>query len=598
MSRERIFKILLAALIGLILLLIFRFKPSVEGPRHIEKPRIKGSNSVLSGKNFTYEVKDKNILKYTLFAEEIFEMGSEEKELLNPVISIPKKGGNFDKIFARKGTFSPAKNVLRLFEDARIVTADNMTIKSSGFRLTPQNEVVSEGRAEFWKDKIIGSGDILRYDREQRIAYLEGNVNIKSENLLFEATRTLIDLENHNGSIVGPVKCRKDDISISSPSGKILLDSKNTLESLILETPVQGETENFNFSGRNIKFDFEKSKMNEFTLIDDVILVQKKLPKSKMQTKILNFEKGSDNLWHFTAPYNISFERLKSRMECSGGTGIINKGEITSDLKGPIRAYDEKTEISSSMGKLDGNTYEFIGNAQVSTSSGNISAERIIAYKSGEKDAYENVRGQIVGKGGDNIFFSSDKAKISANVYPIRLLENAIVESEDFVLKGSDFSFLSNKRFYGCNGVSMVFKGIKGKIDGYAKEVNYEEEKGNCILTGDPYLLDGDRKLSAKDKITVYFDFKKKVKEIVAEGDAKFEGEDQIASGDRIKYDTELKSGEVYSENEIAEVIEKEPFRRCVGRKISFGEKELEIKGSDNKVSRGKIEGQEVKEKH
>lgn len=598
MNRERIFKILFTALIGLILLLLFRFKPSVVGPKHLEKPQLKEGTSVLSGKNFSYEVKEKNILKYTLFAEEILESGGDKKDLTNPVISIPKKDGGIDKIFAKKGTFSPSTSDLRLYQEANIKTSDNLIIKSSGFRVTPQNEVVSESRAEFEKEKIGGSGDILRYDREQRIAYLEGNITIKSENLLFNAVRMVIDLENHQGTIEGPIHGKKDDIAISSPKGTILLDSKNALESLTLQEPAEGETERFSFSSKKIKFYFKKSKTDEFSLIDNVVVVQKEEPKSKLTTEELDFKKQSDQFWHFTAPSKMFYDRLNSKLECSGGKGLIKKGEIIAELFGPVRAFDEKAETSSSRGKIDSNSFEFIGNAQVSSSEGNISAERIISYKTGEKEAYSNVKGEIAKKDGEKIYFSSEKAKTSPNIYPIKLQNSVEVKSSNLTLKGSDFTFLSNKQFKGCDGVIAVFAGKNGTIDGYGKEVDYNEEKGRCVFTGEPYILDNGRKLSAKDKITATFDQEKKVKEIIAEGSAKYESENQIAYGDRIKYIPELKKGEVFSKNEIAEVIEKSPFRRCVGRRISFSEKEIEIKSSDNKISRGKIEGREVKEKH
>lgn len=597
MSRERIFKILLGALIALLLLLLFRFKPSVVGPKNLEKPKVKEGSAVLSGKNFSYEVKDKNIPKYTLYAEEVLEREGQEKELINPAISIPKGEGRKDKIFAKKGIFSPNKSELRLYDEATIITSDNLKIKSSAFRVTPQNEVVSESRANFEKDKLLGSGDILRYDREKRIAYLEGNVNVNSENLSFDASRITIDLENHNGKIEGPIKGKKEDVSISSPNGIIALDGKNNIQSITLQEPSNGETDTFTFSSRNIKFDFKGSQVDLFTLIDNVVIIQKAEPKSKLKTESLIFERGKDLLWHFTAPSKMLFERVDEKLDCSKGTGVINKGEITAELDGPVRGQDKKIEISSARGKLNGDSFEFIGNAQASSSEGNVSAEKIISYKSGEKEALSNVKGTIIRKNESKILFSSEKARISPNIYPIRLLQNVTVESDNFNLKGSDFTFYSSKKFKGCNGVLAYFQGIERSINGYGKEADYNEEKRTCIFTGDPYLIDSDRKLSSKDKITAFFSEERKVKEIVAEGEAKYESENQSAFGDTIKYNTELKKGEVSSESAIAEVIEKEPFRRTVGRKIVFSEKEIEIKGSDNRTNRGKIEGREVKEK-
>jgi len=600
-SRERIFKILLGALIALLLLLLFRFKPSVVGPKNLEKPKVKEGSAVLSGKNFSYEVRDKNILKYTLYADEVLERNEQqEKDLLNPVVLIPNKEGKTDKIFAKKGIFSPNKSELRLFDEAKIVTSDDLKIKSSAFRVTPFNEVVSESKADFEKDKLKGSGDILRYDREKRIAYLEGNVHIKSDsdNLSFDASRMTIDLESHNGKIEGPINGKKDDILVSSPNGEVILDDKNNIDSIILQEPSNGETENFTFSSRNIKFDFKNSKVDHFTLIDNVIIVQKAEPKSKLKTETLIFEKGKDLLWHFTAPSKMFFERVDEKLECSKGTGVINKGEITADLEGPVRGWDEKMEISSARGKLNNDSFEFIGNALTSSSEGNIRAERIISFKSGEKEARSNVKGTMLRKNESKILFSSEKARISPNVYPINLLENVTVESDNFNLKGSDFTFLSSKTFKGCNGVLAYFQGTKGSITGYGKEADYNEDEQYCVFKGDPYTIDDSGKLSAKDKITAFFNSDRKIKMILAEVEAKYESENQSAFGDTIKYYPEAKKGEVSSEKGIAEVIEKEPFRRSVGRKIVFAEKEVEIKGAENKTNRGKMEGLEVKEKH
>ncbi|MCX7830051.1 MAG: LPS export ABC transporter periplasmic protein LptC [Acidobacteria bacterium] len=597
MSREKIFKLLFLALIALLLLLVFRFKPTVIGPKNLEKPPLKEGNAVLSGKNFHYEVKDKNILKYTLYAEEILERDEQEKELKNPFISIPKEEGKTDNISADKGLFSPNKSELRLYENAKIVTSDNFKIMSSGFRVTPQNEVVSEGRADFEKDKLKGSGEILRYDREKRIAYLEGNIKIYSENLFFEASTLFIDLKNHNGRIEGPVKGKKDDIFIFSPGGSIFLNSKNNLEYLILEEPANGETQNFTFSSRNIRFDFSGSNVGKFTLIDNAVIEKKAEPKSKLQTQTILFEKVKDNLWNFTAPSKMLFEQSNAKLECTKGKGLIDKGEITADFEGPVRGRDDKTEISSANAKLYKDYFEFIGNAQAVSLDGNVTAERITAYKSGDKEALGDVKGEIFQKDKSKILFSSTKAKISPSLFPVRLLGDVVVESSTFNLKGTDFSFYSNKKFSGCNGVYATFEENSGNINGYGKEVDYNEEKGSCIFSGDPYIFDNGKKLSAKNKIIAYFNEGRKIKEILAEEEAKFESEKQTAIGDSIIYNLESKKGVVSSETGIAEVIEKEPFKRCIGRKISFAEKELAIKGSDKKTSRGKIEGREVKEK-
>lgn len=596
MRKESIFKILLVALISLLLLLLFRFKSSVVGPKNLEKLKVKEGRAVLSGKNFSYEVKDKNILKYTLYAEEVLEREGQEKELLNPVVSIPKGQGKTDKIFSKKGIFSPNKSELRLFDEATIVTSDNLKIKSSAFRVTPQNEVISESRADFEKDKLSGSADLLRYDRKKRIAYLEGNVNVKSENLSFDASRITIDLEYHNGKIEGPIKGKKEDISISSPNGEIKLDDKNNIESIILMEPSNGETESFTFSCRNIKFDFRNSKVNHFTLIGNGLIVQKAAPNSKLKTDTLFFEKGKDLLWHFTAPSKMFFERGNQKLECSRGTGVINNREISADLEGPVRGRNEMNEVSSARGKLSGTFFEFIGDAQSSFSEGNVSAERIISFKSGEIEALLNVKGTILRKNEGKILFSSEKVKISPNVYPIKLQENVTVESNNFTLKGSDFTFLSSRRLSGCNGVLAYFQAHTGNISGYSKEADYNENRQYCIFTGDPYLTDGVRKLSAKDKITGFFSSDRKIKTITAEGEAKYESKNQFAFGDKIEYDIALKKGEVSSETGVAEVFEKEPFKRSIGRKIVFGEKEIEIKGANNKTNRGKIEWREVKE--
>lgn len=596
MSRNRLFEILMFLLILLLIVLLFKFKPPFVGPKKIELLPQKEGNAILSGKNFSYEVKEKNQLKYTLYAEEILEKNELEKELTNPFIIIPKGEDKTDKVLAKKGVFSESQRILRLYEEAKIITSDNFIIESTGFRVTPQNEIVSETVAKFEKDKMRGNADIARYDREKKITYLEGNIIIASENILFRASRAFIDFENHNGKIEGPIYGKKDDLIIVSPSGKIELDSKNNLQNIILDEPVKGETDKFFFSSKNLKFDFKNSKMDEFTLINDVIISQKGEPKAKLTTETLIFYKGVDKLWNFVAPSNVYFEKLKTKLECSSGKGIISNGVITADLDGPVKASDGNTESSSTLGKINEESFEFLGNAQVSTQNGILSAEKIITFKSKEKEAYVNVNGQITRRDEPPIVFSSEKAKMAANTFPIRLMKNVKIKSDNFSLSGSDITIVSNKRIKGCNGVIVNFSG-KENIDGYGKELEYDQEEGFCIFKGEPYFISDGGKISSNEQIKVYFDDKRKIKEIIAEGEAKYQSKNQQASGDKIRYNFETKKGEVFSENSVAEVIEKEPFRRSVGRKILFGEKEVSIKGSDNRINRGKIEGWEVEEK-
>ena len=597
MNRDRLFKILMALLILLLLFLLFKFKPSFVGPKKIEIPPQKESSAILSGKNFTYEVKEKNILKYTLYAEEILEKDEEEKELLNPFIIIPKSGGKIDKVSAKKGIFSQSKNILRLYKDAKIITSDNFVIESTGFRVTPQNEIVSERVAKFEKEKMKGSADIARYDRERKISYLEGNVIMASENILFKASSVFIDFENHNGKIEGPIYGKKDDLMIVSPSGRIELDSKNNLENIILDEPVKGETDKFLFSSRNLKFNFKSSKMDEFALISDVVITQKEEPKAKLTTETLIFYKKVDKLWYFIAPSKVYFEKSKTKLECFKGKGIIKNGVITADLDGPVKANDENMESSSTSGKINEDSFEFIGNAQVAGQNGILSAERIITLQSGEKEAYDNVNGKIVRKGELPIFFFSEAAKVAQGIFPIKLLDNVTVKSDIFMLKGSDITVVSNKKMKGCNGVVVNFANDKENIDGYGKELVYDQEKGFCLFTGEPYFQNEGEKISSNERISVYFDENKKIKEIIAEGEAKYKSKNQQAMGDRIRYNLKTKKGEVFSENSVGEVIQKEPFSRSVGRRILFGEKEVSIKGSDNRINRGKIEGWEVEEK-
>jgi lipopolysaccharide export system protein LptA len=598
LNKEKIFRWLVFLLAVLVVVLLFRFRPRIEGPRRLEAPTVKEGGVILSGKNFRYEERLGEEIKYIVTAEEVLEKDQVEKELTSPVVMIPKENGRYDRVLGSRGTLSLSRQEVRIYDNARIVLSDGMTISSSAFRLTPQGEVVSEGSAVIKKDDLKGTGDILRYDRERRVAYLEGNVELKGADSSFSASRIMIDFEKHTGIIEGPVRATKEDAILEAPRGELVLDKENRLRSATLLTPSTGEMAAVKFSSQFSDYIFDnKGAVAEIVLRGKTSVTQKNEAPMRLETEILSLSKIDGKDWKWHSPGQMNFFRRSDKITAKKGAGFIRGGSISGDLEGPVRGWDEISEFSSNSAKFDNDSFELLGDAQALKGRDSLRAEKITFMRSGEKTAEGSVNGKNISETGETVTFSSEKALMAKNAYPVKLTGNVHIYSGRFDLKGEEASFLSPKTMTACKGASVTVEGKDNPVFLYASQVDYDEDQGMVTAKGNPSVTDGKSKLSSVERILLKLDPRKKAEKVVAEGTAVYDSELYEAKGDKIVYFPQDKKGEVYSSAGKAVVVEKVPYKTVTGKKISFGKKELWVRGEEGEVHRGKIEGEDLKRK-
>lgn len=598
MNREKIFKSLMFLLFVLLLLLLFRFRPRIEGPEKLEHPSVTETGVVLSGKDFRYEERQGGQTRYVVTAEEVLETSRVEKELLNPVVVIPKKEGSEDRVLGKKGTLSLSRQEVRIYGGARIEIGRSMTISSPAFRLTPQGEVVSEGRAEISRDDLRGAADILRYDRERRVAYLEGNVDLGGPNTSFTASRIIIDFNSHSGEIEGPVEAVKEDFRLGAPKGTMALDKENKLQSVTLSPPTRGETASAIFASRSSDYRFDKNgAVNEIVLRGEAVISQKGAFPGRVETDVLNLSRPAGKDWTWSAPGQMNFFRGPEKVVAGSGSGTIRGSSFSGDLQGPVRGWNETGEFASNSARISDGSLELIGDARAVKGGDSVTAERIVVLQSGEKRAEGAVAGKSVSQGGETFNFTADKAFMAKSTYPVKLSGNVHIFSPKIDFKGEEATFLSAKAMRACKGASVAAEGKDNPVFLFAGQLDYDESEERLEASGESSATDGMSKLSASRKIVLLFDREKKAEKITAEGSAVYESPKYTAKGDRIVYFPKEKKGEVSSEAGMAVVTEKDPYRLVTGRAIQFGNRQLGIGGAKGEVHRGKIEGEELKRK-
>lgn len=598
MNKEKTFRWLLFLLFLLVAVFLFRFRPRIEGPEKLEHPSVTETGVVLSGKDFRYEERQGGETRYVVTADEVLETSRVEKELLNPVVVIPGKEGSEDRVLGKKGTLSLSRQEVRIYGGARIEIGRSMAISSPAFRLTPQGEVVSEGRAEITRDELKGAADILRYDRERRIAFLEGNVDLSGPDTSFKATRIIIDFNSHSGEIEGPIEAVKEDFRLGSPRGTMSLDRENRLQSVTLSPPTRGETAAASFASRFSDYRFDRNgAVSEIVLRGEASVARKGADPGRVETEILSLARPAGKDWTWSAPGQMNFFRGEEKIVAGSGSGKIRGSTFTGDLGGPVRGWSGTGEFSSDSARISEGSFELVGNARTVKGGDSVVAEKMVVLQSGEKRAEGSVAGKSVSQSGETFNFTSERASMAKSSYPVKLSGNVHIFSPKIDFKGEEATFLSARSVRACRGASVAARGKDDTVFLYAGQLDYDEAEGRLETAGDSSATDGKSRLSASRKMVLLLDRENKAEKLTAEGSAVYESPNYEARGDRIEYFPKEKKGEVSSEAGMAVVREKNPYRLVTGRTIQFGNRQLGIGSEKGGVHRGKIEGEELKRK-
>jgi hypothetical protein len=549
----------------------------------------KGSEGTLSARGFRHVQETGGREEYELTADEVTQAPDGRKLLTSPVILFPGRG----RAWARKGEFDPGRQMLRIWEDARLSDGKDLHAEAAGFRLTPEGEVVSEGPATFGRGKAAGSCDLLRYHRRSQKAHLEGRVRLDSGLSTLRCLAADFDLVGHTGALQGPVTAQAPEGTVEAPEGTILLDEANRLRSVTLLTPATGRGPRGDFSARSATAETgADGKMERVLLEGDAEVVLSEEPPARMRTARMRLKPASGGVWTWEAPGALTLHRGTGTADAASGTGRFGgTGEATGRLEGPVRGRDGSGSFSSDAAEMRGADWTLVGNAESSRSGEELKADRITFAGDGSVAASGRARGRrSSGDKGPEVVFQADEALAGPGGYPAVLHGNARadrgglrLEAPHIRLADADTALATDgeARFTDAEGQVQT---VRAPLLSYRGRDRRAEAREGARAEGRGYWI------TARALVALLDPGNRPVK-YEAEGECCFEGPNQEGTSDRLDFDPATRMGRAYGDRAFARVRQHDPKRTAEGAVVAFGPRYLEVLPGGAAVARGSLGG-------
>ena len=460
MDRRRLLQFAFTAVFVLFLiLLLFKFRPKLEAPAPVDPSQIqRTAEGTLSARGFTYRQETEGKVEFTATAAEVTESTGDLKLLTDPVV-IMASGA---KAWGKKGSFNQTESTLRIWEDAHLAQPDGWTATSTGFRLTPEGEIVSESHANLRRGDLTGGADLLRYHRQTLLAHLEGSVHFEQGPKSMTCTAVDLDLKKHGGDMAGPVTLVAEQGTLKAPAGTILLDEQNRLRSVNLGSPATGDGPKFSCAGRSVVADFDDhGQISRVHLVGEASVTSKSQPPtaglssaktsspaeaSSPSATPSSFTARSDrfdltpepeDLWAWSAPGAMTIEREGGLPRVLGPGHPERKAAETADLAGPVTGTDRRGDFKGDRATMAGGDWTLVGHAEVTPPGERVTADRITFKKDGSSAAEGSVRGWREGERADEAetTYAGDRSKAAGGGYPAKLEGNALVTKGGMALK-------------------------------------------------------------------------------------------------------------------------------------------------------------------
>ena len=609
MDRRRLLQFAFTAVFLLFLvLLLFKFRPKLEAPEPLDPQQVKRTaEGTLSARGFTYRQETEGKVEFTATAAEVTESTGGVKLLTDPVITMASGASAWGK----KGSLSEKESTLRIWEDAHLAQPDGWTASSTGFRLTPEGEIVSESRTDLRRGDLTGGGDLLRYHRQTLLAHLEGSVHFEQGLKTITCTAVDLDLKKHGGVMAGPVTLTAEQGTLRAPAGVLALDEQNRLKSVELGSPATGDGPKFSCEGRSVLADFDgQGQLAQVHLVGDASVTSKAQPApagTSSSARPSSFTARSErfdlkpepaDLWAWVSPGPMVVEREGGISHATSGKGTLGgvKPE-TADLAGPVSGSDRRGDFKADRALMDGGDWTLVGNAQVTRPGERLTADRVSFRKDGSSEAEGTVRGWRQGRrvGEAETTYAADRSKSAAGGYPVKLLGNAVVTKGGMALKASSIKATDESSALAEGGATATF---------------VQEGQGDSIVTAPTIRYSGkDRLATAEggskerakgegkdytvtgDLLRALLDAQEKPVRYEAEGKAAFTGTFYDGTGDFLSYDPAAQAGQARGADPAAVVIQKKPYRRVSGPVVNFAPRHLDVLPEALSPRRGSIEG-------
>jgi lipopolysaccharide export system protein LptA len=606
MDKRRLLQFAFTGIFILFLLLIVaKFRPRFEAPKPLEQEQLKRTaEGTLSARGFTYKQETAGKVDFTATAEVVTEDPSGVKLLTNPVVTT----GTGTKAWGKRGTFNPIDNSMRIWEDAHLSQPSGWVATSTGFRLTPEGEVVSESRADLRRGELTGTADLMRYNRQTELAHLEGKVHFIQGPKTLDCASVDLDLQKHDGVMVGPVVLTAEEGTLKAPAGKILLDEQNNLKTVDLGTPAAGDGPRFACAGSRVVSDFGKDgQISRVVLTGDASVTSKGEVPSTVHSDHFDLTPEKDSGWAWVAPGALTVDRDGGTSHATSGKGSLGgKTPETADLAGPVYGSDPRGDFKGDRATMLAGDWTLVGHAEVTKPAEWVTAERITFRKDGSSDAEGDVKGWRSGKTEKEpeTRYSADKARTAAGGYPSKLTGNAVVIRGGMTLKAPSMKAQDERSALAEGGDAGLAEGTfvqegQGTSTVTAPTIRYvgQEHRATAEGQGDRRAVGVGKDYTVTgDLLRAVLDAGDRPQRYEAEGNATFVGALYDGTGDVLTYDPATQMGRAVGRDKDAVVVQKNPYRRLAGPVVDFAPKHLEVQTAGS-PRRGFLEGVKPPEK-
>ncbi|MGC8763921.1 MAG: hypothetical protein ACP5VN_09880 [Acidobacteriota bacterium] len=590
MTRKKLLQGIFSSVFLLFLVLLaVRFRPRVEMPAPLRSDALsRGAEGTLTAEGVTHVQEQEGKVQFQLQSREVMEAGEGRRLLKEPVVVFPGRG----RAWGRQGEYDPGRKTLRIWEEARLSDGKDLTAESTGFRLTPEGEVVSEGPATFSRPGARGRADLLRYFRDAGKAHLEGNVVLQSEKASLTATAVDVDLDGHRGTLVGPVSVSSPEGTVEAPAGVLLLDGGNRLREVRLGTPATGKGLRGAFEAREAAVELDPGgTVRRIRLEGEVRLTQEGKPPSTVETARLFLLPAPGGGWTWEAPGALRASRADATADAPRGTGSFGgEGEPEALLPGPVTGRDSRGTFSGDEARLGGTDWTLRGHARSERGVDALEAREITRRGDGTLLARGEVRGRHKPPGLPQTAFTAEEAAAAAGGYPAELHGKARVERGGLTLEAphihledpqTALALDGEGRFTDAKGQVHTVKGAELLFQG--KE-HRAEARGGASAEGEGYRVEARL-------LTVLLDERNRPLSYTGEGDCRFSGPDREGTADRLAYDPATGKGTAWGEKRPAVVTQREPRRRAEGFVVAFAPGTLEVLPGEGALARGRLRG-------
>ncbi len=592
LDRRRALQIAFSAVfIIFLLVLAYHFKPKVEVPPPARPGSVKtGAEGTLSAEGFQYRQETGGKVDYTITADTVTEARDGTKRLEKPVLTIPHQG----KAWGDKGSFAPDTKQLRIWEHAALSHSGGWLAHATGFRLTPEGEVVSESAVSFSMGQATGTAELMRYNRHTQVAHLEGDVNLTKGRAHLTCRAIAVNLATHLGTMDGPVLVRSGDATLRAPRGKLFLTTDNQIRRIVLGSPASGESGPNRFTSATAAAVLgPKGRLLSVHLDGGTVVDSERKPGSyRLRTTALDLVPQAGDAWRWTAPGALTISTSDGEAHAVSGTGAFGgHAPMTADLKGPIRGRQQDGTFTSDDAELAGDDWTLTGHALVVKPRERLSADRITRQGNGETTAAGHVSGSRSPEGAPTVTFTSDSMRSAEGGYPAVLTGSATLVRGDMTMTAPLVKAPDAQTIEGDDGATAVFRDVSGETQTVTgRTLTYDGTKHVATADGDARGEGKDYSIRA-GTLVARLDKKDEPLSYEAQGDCRFDGTTYRGAADRMTYAPATRSGRASSAQGDATIIQKHPYHRVSGPVVVFSPRHLDVLERKGGLSRGTIEG-------